>query len=65
MRKAIWRVRVRKAAEDWVEVTAGSAPEAAAEAAKVPGVLSVFQGSAILGDKLAGPPAPVVGVQEE
>lgn len=65
MRKAIWRVRVRKVVEDWVEVTAGSALEADAEAAKVPGVVGVVLGLTIPGDKLAGPVTEPLGVKEE
>lgn len=52
-----WRVRVRIAIEGWVDVDAQSAPHAESEAAKVPGVLSVFAKSAMPSNELQAPQA--------
>lgn len=60
----IWRVRVMRKCEDWVDVQATSALQAEAEAIKVPHVLSVFSKSAIPGDSPANLAAPV-GVRED
>lgn len=59
-----WRVRVRRAIETWVDVEATSGPEAESEAAKVPGVISVFGRSALRGDESAKP-LPLPGVEDE
>ncbi len=59
-----WRVRVKRSIEDWVDVEAGSAAEAEAKAVAVPGVLSVFQRSAVRGDLKLDAVRPV-GVREE
>jgi hypothetical protein len=48
LRPCIYRVRVYRKIEDWVEVKAHSALEAETEAYKVPGVLNVFPRSAIM-----------------
>jgi hypothetical protein len=48
MRPAIYRVRVGRLIEDWVEVKAFTARDAEDQAAKVPGVKMVFGRSAIL-----------------
>jgi hypothetical protein len=64
MRAKPWRVRVMRSVETWTDVTAQSAAEAEAEAAKVPGVLQVFARSAIRAD-LATAPEPPAGVREE
>ena len=59
-----WRVRVIRRIEESVEVFVHSEAEAYAEAAKLPGVVSVLLKSAIPADKVAGAePAP--GVSEE
>lgn len=58
----VWRVRVKRAVEDWVELSAESGEQAECEAAKLPGILSVFSRSAILGNKLAK--EPFVGVED-
>ena len=63
MRPAVWRVRVRRAIEDWVNVEAHDPRQAEVEAAKLFGVVSVFNGSAIRGDE-AMRPDPTEGVQE-
>lgn len=60
----LWRVRVKRAIEDWVDVEAGSAAEAEVKAAAVPGVLSVFQRSAVRGDLKMDAERPA-GVREE
>ena len=62
-RSIVWRVRVNRATEAWVEVQALSAAQAEIEAAKVPGVINVFGRSAIRGDESAVPEPPV-GVME-
>ena len=59
-----WRVRVKSCIETWVEVAAHSAAAAEAEAANVPGVISVFGKSAIRAN-LASEPAPLPGVSED
>lgn len=60
----IWRVRVRRAIEVWVDVQAVTAAQAEIEAVYVPGVISVFGKSAIRGDEAALPEHPP-GVMEE
>ena len=57
-RRIIWRVRVKRSIEAWVDVEAFNARDAELEAAKVPGVLSVFDKSAIRGDEAARPEPP-------
>lgn len=49
-RRKLWRVRVRRSIECWVEVSAFTKGEAEKEAAVTPGVLSVFARSAIPAD---------------
>lgn len=63
-RLTIWRVRVRRAIEVWVDVQAVTAGQAEAEAIKLPGVISVFGKSAIRSDEAALPERPA-GVREE
>jgi len=63
-RSIMWRVRVKRAVEDWVEVPALSGAVAEIEAAKLPGVISVFGKSAVRGDEEAAPNRPA-GVREE
>ena len=63
MRKIVWRVRVRRAVEAWVDVDSFTAREAEIEATKIPGVISVFVGSALRGDETAVPERPA-GVRE-
>lgn len=63
-RQLIWRVRVKRAIEDWVDVQAPTAALAELEAAKVPGIISVFGKSAIRGDQAALPERPP-GVEGE
>jgi hypothetical protein len=46
-----YRVRVRRAVEDWVTVEAESPLQAEEKAATIPGVLSVFGKSALRGDR--------------
>ena len=45
-----WKVRVKRAVEEWVQVEAESALDAESEAYNVPGVVSVFGQSAIRAD---------------
>lgn len=63
-RLIIWRVRVRRAVEVWVDVQAVTAAEAEASATNLPGVISVFGKSAIRGDEAALPERPA-GVRDE
>ena len=48
MRPCLYRVRVYRKVEAWVEVKATSPIEAESEAYKVPGVVNVFPKSAIM-----------------
>lgn len=50
-RRFPYRVRVIRQSEAWVDVEAPSKEGAFHEAAKVPGVISVFLGSAIRADE--------------
>ena len=63
-RLTIWRVRVRRSVEAWVDVEADTAALAEIDAQKVPGVLSVFGKSAIPGNEAAMPERPA-GVRED
>jgi hypothetical protein len=63
-RLTIWRVRVKRAIEAWVDVQATSAVQAEADAINLPGVISVFGKSAIRGDEAALPERPA-GVRED
>ena len=67
MRKQMtWRVRVRRAIEDWVDVIADTPEQAETMAVSVPGVISVFGQSAMRGNKpLLGTTVPPVGVEED
>jgi hypothetical protein len=47
----IWRVRVKRAEEVWIDVEAHTAELAEIEATKVPFVISVFHKSAMPGEK--------------
>jgi len=50
-KQKLWRVRVMRRAEDWVEIRAESAVQAEQQAATLPFIISVFARSAIPGDK--------------
>lgn len=63
-RQLIWRVRVKRAIEDSVDVQAATAAQAEADAINLPGVISVFGKSAIRGDQAALPERPL-GVRED
>ena len=47
----IWRVRVKRAIEDWVQVESDTPLQAELDAISIPGVISVFGGSAMRGDR--------------
>ena len=63
-RQKTWRVRVRRAIEDWVDVQADNALQAEQSAANMPQVLSVFGGSAMPGNKPVDRPIPA-GVEDD
>ena len=63
-RPKLWRVRVKKVVEDWVDVTALMAEDAERMAAQVPNVVSVFGRSATLAEKIYTPEI-ACGVEEE
>ncbi|HEY7326904.1 MAG TPA: hypothetical protein VH592_04665 [Gemmataceae bacterium] len=64
MRPTIWRVRVLRYAEEWIDVQAVTPSEAEIAALGVPRVAKVFPGSAVRGDETARP-EPLAGVTEE
>lgn len=64
MRATTWRVRVKRAQEAWVEVSAHTAAGAEDEAMKVLGVMQVFGRSAVRSDEAAAPERPA-GVRDE
>lgn len=53
-KKLVWRVRVMRANEEWVDIEADDALQAETNAAILPRVISVFARSAIRGDKPLG-----------
>lgn len=59
-----WRVRVKRSIEDWVAVQSDTPLQAEQLAATVPGVLSVFGQSAILGDRPVEQAVPA-GIMDE
>lgn len=59
-----FRVRVRKLVEAWVDVEAVSAIEAERQAVMLPGVVSVFEFSAIPTGKPVNSAVPEVGIEE-
>jgi hypothetical protein len=63
-RPKIWKVRVKRAIEEWVDVEANSPLQAELLAANIPFVISVFGGSAMRGDRPIDR-APLVGVEED
>jgi hypothetical protein len=64
-KKQIWRVRVKKWSEQWIDVQADTPEEAEQSAASIPFVLSVFGQSAIRGDKPVGTQVPNNNTAEE
>jgi hypothetical protein len=62
-RPVIWRVRVLRTAEVFVDILAINAAQAELEAAKLPQVVQVFGKSAIRGDEATLPERPP-GVEE-
>ena len=66
MRKAkMWRVRVRRAVEEWVGVQADDILHAERLAATLPGVLSVLTGSTMRGDRPVAEVPPIGVVDDE
>ena len=62
-RPIVWRVRVKRSVEVWVDVQGLTAQEAEKQAGNLPGVTHVFARSAILGDEAVAPERPA-GVQD-
>lgn len=60
-----WRVRVRRAIEEWVDVQADTPQQAEEKAACLPQVLSVFGKSAMRGDKPLGQTVQAMGVVDD
>ena len=58
MRQIMWRVRVKRAVDTWVDVEAHTAADAERAAAELPGIVSVFGRSAIRGDEANRPEKP-------
>lgn len=63
-KQRIWRVRVVRRVEDWVDVNADTPLQAETLAANLPLVLSVFTGSAMRGDKPVDF-IPAAGIQDD
>lgn len=64
-RQKRWRVRVKRAIEDWVDIAADTPLQAEQLAATIPNVISVFGQSAISGDKPVEGPVPVGVIDDE
>lgn len=66
-KKKLWRVRVYRKVEDWVEVRADDHMEAERLAGQLPNVISVFGRSAIPADKplVTTDPRGVLGDDED
>ena len=63
MAQKLWRVRVRRLTEDWVELSAENGSQAEMAAAVLPGVINVFGRSAIPADRPVD--SRFVGVEDE
>jgi hypothetical protein len=63
MRPTMWRVRVKRSVEVWVDVQGISATDAENQAGNLPGITHVFPKSAIRGDE-ANRPERQIGVEE-
>lgn len=63
-RPRVWRVRVLREIEDWVEVRATTREGADAAAKVLPGVKEL-RGVTILGEKVAASNAQRIGVEDE
>lgn len=65
MRKQkLWRVRVVRKVEEWADVESETPLQAETLAAMLPGVLNVFAGSALRGDRPIGS-VPALGVIDD
>lgn len=64
-RQKLWRVRVNRAVEEWVDVSADTPLQAEQLAANLPKVISVFAGSALKGDKPVGTYVPAAGIEDD
>jgi hypothetical protein len=60
----LWRVRVKRAIEDWVQIEADTPLQAELDAANMIGVISVFGGSAMRGDRPIDQ-VPPAGIEDE
>jgi hypothetical protein len=66
IRKKLWRVRVRRSVEEWITIQADNPLQAEQLAVTYPQVLSVFERSAISGEKPVGTSVPVgIPVEED
>lgn len=54
----VWQIRVQRKIEDWVTVEASSKEEAELKASQLPGIVNVFTGLSMRGDKPAGTSIP-------
>lgn len=63
-KKKRWRVRVLRKVDVWLEIIAEDQDAAEKEAAFRPGVVSVFKGSTMSGEKPVGSVYPI-GVEED
>ena len=63
-KQIIWRVRVRRAIEEWIDIKADSALQAEQEAANRPNVLGVLTGSTMRGDRPIEGMIPPIGVED-
>lgn len=63
-RQKLWRVRVNRVVEEWVDVSADTPLQAEQLAANLPKVISVFTGSALRGEKPVGTHVPAAGIED-
>lgn len=64
MKGKLWRVRIRRAVDQWVELDANTPEEAEALAGQIPNVLSVFGKSATPGNRIYSQSDPAITVDE-
>jgi len=64
-KKKRWRVRVLRKIEDWVEEVADTAQEAEILASTKPGIISIFPGMTMSGEKPVGTHVPIGVVEDD